>query len=208
MFGLACSPSVLRWAVRHQVLKYLDLNENLVVKFFNDLYMNDSISDCDCSEKCFEFYLPMKRIQKEGNFNLQKWISNCNEIMEKINSFKEQECDEKMFQLNNFHKVLGILWNFEIGELFFDLKNFVSESQISTKHELLQFLSFVYDFLGVISPTIITLKILFQKNCMMKINRGDVLPEITTAEWQNILENLNVIHSLKLERHYLKKRLI
>ena len=202
MFGLACSPSFLRWAVCHRVLKYLDLNENLVVKFFNVLYMNDSISDCDCSEKCFEFYLPMKIILKEGNFNLQKWISNCTEIMEKINSFKEQECDEKIFQLNNFHKVLGILWNFEIGELFFDLKNFVSESQISTVSV------FFYDFLGIISPTIITLKILFQKNCMMKINWDDVLPEVITAEWQNILENLNVMNSLKLERHYLKKRLI
>ena len=39
---------------------------------------------------------------------------------------------------------------------------------------------------------------------MMKINWNDVLPETIIAEWQNILENVNVINSLKLERHYLK----
>ena len=38
----------------------------------------------------------------------------------------------------------------------------------------------------------------------MEINWDDVLPETIIAEWQNILENVNVMNSLKLERHYLK----
>ena len=83
MFGLTCSLSLLNMAVRHHVLKYFNLNEDLVMKFLNDLYMDDSIGGSDSSEKCFEFYLQMKTILKEGNFNLQKWISNCAEIMEK-----------------------------------------------------------------------------------------------------------------------------
>ena len=37
-----------------------------------------------------------------------------------------------------FHKVLGTLWNFEIDELFFDLKNVVSEGQVSTKRDFLK----------------------------------------------------------------------
>ena len=99
---------------------------------------------------------------------------------------------------------MGVLWNFDIDELFFDLKNVVSESQISTKHEFLKVLSSVYDLLGVVSPTITILKMLFQKICMMKINWDDVLPETIIDEWQNILENVSVMNSLKLERHYLK----
>ena len=62
-----------------------------------------------------------------------------------------------------FHKVLGTLWNFEIDELFFDLKNIASESHISTKREFLQVLSSVYDPLSVVSPTIITLKFFFKR---------------------------------------------
>ena len=119
MFGLTCSPSLLSMTVRHHavchhVLKYFDLDENLIMKFLNDLYMNDSISGSDSSEKCFEFYLRMKTTLKEGNFNLRKRISNCAEIMEKINSFEEQEFSEKIVDLDKFHKVLGIFWNFEI----------------------------------------------------------------------------------------------
>ena len=62
----------------------------------------------------------------------------------------------------------------------------------------------MYDALGVVSLTIITLKTLFQKICMMKIDSNNILPETITDEWQNILENLNAMNSLKLERHYLK----
>ena len=39
---------------------------------------------------------------------------------------------------------------------------------------------------------------------MMKIDSDNILPETIIAEWQNILENLNVMNSLKLESHYLK----
>ena len=115
--------------------------------------------------------------------------------MEKNNSFEEQEkC------LSKFRKVLGVLWNFEIDEFFFDLKNVVYESQISTKHEFSKVLSSVYDSLGIIYPTVLTLKMLFQKICMMKANRDDVLPETKITEWQNILENVNFMITNKIYR--------
>ena len=40
---------------------------------------------------------------------------------------------------------------------------------------------------------------LFQKICMIKINWDEILPETIIAEWQNILENVNIMNSLKLE---------
>ena len=79
------------------------------MKFLSDLYVDDSISSSDSSEKFFEFYLRMKTILKRGNFNLRKWISNCGEITEKIKSFEEQEFGEKIVHLDKLHKVLGIL---------------------------------------------------------------------------------------------------
>ena len=111
-FSLTCSLSLLSMTVSHHVLKYLDINENLVIKFLNDLYMDDSISGCVCSEKYFRFYLWMKTVVKEGNFNLHKRISNCAEMTGKINSFEEQEFGEKIVHLDHFHKVLGIFWHF------------------------------------------------------------------------------------------------
>ena len=73
------------------------------------------------------------------------------------------------------------------------MKFVVSESQSSTKREFLKVLCSVYDSLGVFSPIITTLKLLFQKLCMMTTNWDDVLPETTIAEWQNILQNVNAI---------------
>ena len=42
------------------------------MKILNDFYMDNSITSSDCSEKCVEFYLPIKIILKEENFKLQK----------------------------------------------------------------------------------------------------------------------------------------
>ena len=54
--------------VRHHVLKYLGLNEDLVMKVLNDFYMDDSISGSDSFEKCFEFYSQIKKkTLKEGS---------------------------------------------------------------------------------------------------------------------------------------------
>ena len=81
--------------------------------------------------------------------------------------------------------------------MFFDLKNVVSENQILAKQEFLKVLSSVYDPLSVVCPTILVLKMLFQKICLMKINWDDVLPETVIAEWQNTLENVSVIYKYK-----------
>ena len=85
--------------------------------------------------------------------------------MEKINSLEEQQFGENIVHLDKFHKVLvGILWSFQTDELFFDLKNVVSESQISTKHKFLQVLSSVYDPLGIVYPTIMIHKNVVSKD--------------------------------------------
>ena len=64
--------------------------------------------------------------------------------MKKINSFEEQEFGEKIVHPDKFHNVLGILWNFKDDDLFFDLKNVGSKSQISTKREFLKALKVFY----------------------------------------------------------------
>ena len=118
MFCLTFSPSLLSVKVRHHVLKYLDLDESLVMKFLNYLYIDDSLSGCDSSEKCFEFYLRMKTNLKVGNFNLQKSISNFTEIIEKINSFEEQEFGKEIIHPDKFHKVLGICGTLKLMNCF------------------------------------------------------------------------------------------
>ena len=81
--------------------------------------------------------------------------------------------------------------------MFFDLKNVVSENQILAKQEFLKVLSSVYDPLRVVCPTILVLKMLFQKICLMKINWDDVLSKTVIAEWQNTLENVSVMYKYK-----------
>ena len=106
MFGLTCSLSLLSMTVRHHVLKHLDLNEDLVIKFLNHFYMDDSISGSDFSEKCLEFYFRMKTILKEWNFSLQNGFLIVLKLLIKkeLIPSKNKSLARKFFILINFIK--------------------------------------------------------------------------------------------------------
>ena len=155
-------------------------------------------------KNALNFVYELKQSKKKGTLTSENGLLIVLKLWKKINSFEEQQSGENIFHLDKFHKVLAdILWNFETDELFFDLKNVVSESQISTKHEFLKVLSSVYDPLGIVYPTIITHKNVVSKDLYDERKLGRcTLPETIIAEWQNIVQNVNVMNSLKLEKHY------
>ena len=80
------------------------------------------------------------------------------------------------------------------------MKNFVSESQISTKCEFLKLVFCVWSFRRRLSNNYNS-KNIVSKDLYDENKWDDALPETIIAEWQNILENVNVMDFLKLERH-------
>ena len=96
-------------------------------------------------------------------------------------------------------KVLGINWNVERDEMYFDFEKLVkfARSLNPTKRNLLKMIASLYDPLGIISPVIITMKCLFQEVCALKELDWDTpLPANFVQRWEkwvNELENTNQI---------------
>ena len=74
------------------------------MNFFNDLYMGDSISGSDCSEKCFESHLRMKTILKEGNFNSENGFLIVLKLCEKLIPSRNKSLARRLFTLLNYIK--------------------------------------------------------------------------------------------------------
>ena len=153
MFGLTCSPSLLSMTVRHHALKYFDLDENLVVKFLNDLHMDVPLAVLILLKKCIEFCLRMKAILKEGTLTSENGFLIVPKLWKKSIPSRNKSLARKLFTLINFIKFWVFCGTLKLMNCSFDLKNVVSESQISPKHEFLKVLSSVCDPLGVVSPT-------------------------------------------------------
>ena len=96
-------------------------------------------------------------------------------------------------------KVLGINWNVERDEMYFDFEKLVkfARSLNPTQRNLPKMIASLYHPLGIISPVIITMKCLFQEVCALKELDWDTpLPANfaqTWEKWVNKLENTDQI---------------
>ena len=92
-------------------------------------------------------------------------------------------------------KLLGIDWSSLSDEIAFDFSELLQHaSKLSkTKRSVLKVTASLFDLLGLLSPFVITLKMMFQDLCINQVNWDEPLPEELRKGWEFIasdLENL------------------
>ena len=88
VFGLN-SPFLLNATLKHHISKYQDVDPEFMTKMLNSLYVDDLNSGENCVCDAFSFYQKAKSITSDGGFNLRKWMSNSNELMDQINKSED-----------------------------------------------------------------------------------------------------------------------
>ena len=66
LFGLNCAPHILVAIIFAHMKKYLDINEQYVMQFLLDLYMDDNISGAQNLQSAIDYYLFIKVFILEG----------------------------------------------------------------------------------------------------------------------------------------------
>ncbi|XP_014678264.1 PREDICTED: uncharacterized protein LOC106818058, partial [Priapulus caudatus] len=79
-------------------------------------------------------------------------------------------------------KALGIKWNVETDEFVFEVKE--KQGGVVTRRRMLSLISSVFDPLGLISPMVITGKILFQEATRLKLSWDDEVPIDLGRKWE------------------------
>ena len=130
---------------------------------------------------------------------------NINETKgEKIHTTKERDqlSINKENTKESFDKTLGIIWDNEKDVFVFDFSQLVQEGKKlePTKRNVLKILSSFYDPIGLIQPIIISLKILMQRICKHKLNWDETLPGELSKEWNFVLDSLESIGTLPVNR--------
>ena len=162
--------------------KYRSEYPRIVDLIDQSLYVDDLVSGGANVHKAFEVYTVAKHIMYRGGFNLRKWNLNSSDLLDRI---RQCECDlvsstdlDKRDKLkeysdltNSVCKLLSIDWNnlrdefvFEFGELI----QFASKLP-QTKRSVLKLTVSLFDPLGLLSPFVITLKLMFQDLCTSQI---------------------------------------
>ena len=81
VFGVSSSPFVLNATIKHHIDQYEQCDLNLTRKFLD---VDDLTSGDNDVDRTFELYVKSKLILKEAGFNLRKFVTNSEELRERI----------------------------------------------------------------------------------------------------------------------------
>ena len=156
-----------------------------------------------------------------GGMNLRKWHSNSSELLERIKSLpvgtilnpnhiatnviEEDDTYVKTMigpnvskQSRELTKVLGIPWNSSLDVLTFEFDELIeyANSLIVNKRSILKLAAKIFHPLGLISPFVIQLKMLFQTLCIQQLDWDDPLSGELLARWRKILAELHCLNGV------------
>ncbi|XP_045459596.1 uncharacterized protein LOC123670134 [Melitaea cinxia] len=201
-FGTACAPYLavksLQTLANEEQLKYPTAAK--ITK--TDYYMDDLLSGCDTEEQATNIYNEMNNLMNSGGFQLQKWSSNSEALLQYIGKNKRDD-HELPLKVNSVVKVLGLSWNRDT-DCFEYTVNLPEPKQPVTKRHILSEIAKLYDPLGWIAPVVVIAKIIMQKLWKSGLEWDEPIDNILLAEWNRYRENLAYIKNLSIPRwlHY------
>ena len=142
---------------------------------------------------------------------LRNWVSNSPKVLELISEEQarvgESNSESKMvvedtksyaktttgnlerLEMTNQHKVLGLNWNC-VSDKFtfkFEALSRLAEGVEPTRRNLLKVTSSLFDPLGILSPVLVHMKVLFQTLCEENVDWDVLLLEEARKQWNKWL---------------------
>ena len=154
--------------------KYRQTYEEIVIKFLQDLYMDDSVTGAQTKSDTYKSYEISKNLMLEGGFILRKWICNDNELQQRIRFSERETSKEPDILIKPEFKVLGVKWKPIEDKCIFSLQDVV-ETALNyqgsiTKRHMVKITASHYDPPGILSPILIRFKFLVQEACQQKLS--------------------------------------
>ena len=200
-FGVNCSPFLAIATVHSHAKKYTDSFPKAVNEILENMYVDDCLTGAETVENALSLQRELTEIMKSAGFNLTKWASSSNLVMENIDPEQRASSSLIEFGANEPLKALGVSW-----DLNSDCFKFVAPTEVltaeepTTKRRLLSLVSKVFDPLGMITPFTIRAKILLQELWQRGMDWDDRLDDDIKDEWSLWKAELSQLKDVTIPR--------
>ena len=218
-FGVSSSPFLLNATIKYHLESFLDTHAEVVRRLLYSTYVDDIVTGADTEEAAFDLYTQSKELFRRGGFNLRKFLSNSNELQQRIDHAEgvlpslQNDVEETYAQATlgtthtrsvEEHKILGVPWNPISDCLIFDVTELakLASNLQPTKRNVVSLIGKFYDPLGFLAPVTIRFKVLFQRLCRDKLEWDVNLPEGLIKEWNNLVADLGEGCPISIPRSY------
>lgn len=163
-----------------------------------DLYVDDVLSGASSIEKLKIIKHNLTSISDQAGFQLTKFRSNVTELSSRDQANSESS---KVIPITD-SKALGVSWN-PITDNFSYTKVQQKLYPEVTKRTILSLTTQLFDPKGLLSPIIMTAKLIVQELWQLNLKWDETVPLDTHTKWQTFKDNLCHINHIRIPRYVL-----
>ena len=192
-FGLTCSPFLLSASVRELATTHKDTFPTAATLVDRSTFMGDFVAGAEDDNGVIAIYYQLTALMRKYSFPMGKWASNS-ELLTNIWKVGGLE-------IKPITQVLGVSWDITRDTLFTDHRDVTDKAHEgpSTKRQL-QATSRFYDPMGLMSPVLITGKLIFQDSWCRGVGWDELLPDDLGTRWSNWVKLLTDLLDIHIPR--------
>lgn len=202
MFGRKDAPFIALKVINLHAEKYRNKYGDSVNVIQDSIYIDDLAHSRDTEENIQTLVKEVSEIMSEAGMVIGKLMTNSKKILDDIPPELRAKEVDNLFDDLPMTKLLGLSWNVQNDELFFNLHLKEAEvDDICTKRSILKTMARLYDPLGMLTPFTILAKILFQQVWVTGANWDDDLRENIKQQWTSWKRQLKDLGELRIPRY-------
>ena len=194
IFGNRSSPFLLNATVKCHLDQFDQ--SRVVNELSENLFVDDLLTGCDDDSEGCEMVVEADRVMKQAGFSFSKWASNSvivGELLDRV--FQDRSCGDDVM------KVLGMLWVASDDCFRFDGVD-IPQQPCITKRFILSCIARLFDPLGLLTPFVVTAKLMFQNLWRESVDWDVIVSESVQAQFLSWIEGLKVIRQWSVPRSY------
>ncbi|XP_062704418.1 uncharacterized protein LOC134286764 [Aedes albopictus] len=166
-----------------------------------DIYIDDYIGGAASVAEAIAQREQLSALMAKGGFPIRKWCSNRSEVLAGIPENLLGTSLSVTFELSPEERIktLGITWEPRADQLRF-LFNIEEGEGDWTKRSILSAIARLFDPLGIISPIVVTAKIIMQELSLLKTGWDAPVPEQLEQKWKEFYRQLSKLAEFSIPR--------
>ena len=199
-YGTASAPFLATRCLNQLAIEYKSEYPQICDIIANDFYVDDLLTGAESIEDLFDIKIKVNHILNCAGFDLRKWLSNCNTLVEKFNGSEKFQ-----FGDDSESRTLGILWNPVTDTFKYIVQNFDTKGIIN-KRIILSTIAKIFDPLGLLGPIIVVAKLIIQSLWQLHLSWDESVSHDIHHQWTKYLEQLSTVNTISIPRHVLQHK--
>lgn len=163
-----------------------------------DIYVDDIISGSHDIPSALRLQSEIIQIFKSGCFDVKKWSSNTNELLEAVPPEDRELSLPLSLNADKTIKTLGIFWNSKSDSLNFKFK-YDADGPL-TKRFVLSNIARLFDPMGLLAPITVKAKLFMKRIWASQCDWDQVVPSEIVEDWKKFVAQFSLFPSFKIPR--------